>query len=398
MVERSTFQALWKTESLQRLISALAPHRLFLVGGSVRDALRACPIADFDLVIETSPTELIGHKEQLAKKLEATVIVLDGVRGILRVCYTSQPALDLACCQGKSILDDLRQRDFTLNAMAIDPSGTLYDPTGGRLDLAKQVLRMTSAEVFEADPLRILRAFRLAATLSYQINSTTFNALRRSTSGLKHVAGERIREELLSFLSWATPPLAFQFQKARIGPILWDLADHLIPWSLWSATTANEPRPHHALAALGCLTQANLHATVNLCLSRKQQTYLNDFRAGITYLSSTIPRTRREQYHFALISGSAYEQVLSLAGYQDFANPLPFDDAQQLLAATRGTGGLHLTPLPLKGEDLCRYFNRPPGPWLKPLLKELRAAWACQEAITTHELLMHAQAISPHHP
>ena len=81
---------------------------------------------------------------------------------------------DVSAATGESISADLKKRDFSINAMAVSlETGALIDPTGGLADLESRVVRMVSVEAFDADPLRMLRAFRFCATLHFSVDAET---------------------------------------------------------------------------------------------------------------------------------------------------------------------------------------------------------------------------------
>ncbi len=104
--------------------------------------------------------------------------------------------VDLAEIEGSSIEEDLRRRDFTVNAMAFDlTQGRWIDPFGGRRDLTAKRLRLVSERNLEDDPLRVLRAARFIATHGLEPDDATSRASRRAAPGLARVASERVRAE-----------------------------------------------------------------------------------------------------------------------------------------------------------------------------------------------------------
>lgn len=106
-----------------------------------------------------------------------------------------------------SVEDDLTRRDFTINAMAIAMgSGDLVDPLGGKVDLEKRTIRMTSERSFEEDPLRMLRAVQFAARFKFEIEPETFAAMARHAELINTVSNERIAEELTKLLTRAEEP------------------------------------------------------------------------------------------------------------------------------------------------------------------------------------------------
>ena len=118
--------------------------------------------------------------------------------------------VDISPLHGKTIAEDLRKRDFTINAMAYDLSSkTLIENGGGQTDLAKNSIRMLSPQAFVSDPLRLLRAYRLAACLNFAIEPSTISAIKRHAELVQQAAGERIRDELFKMLGADTSHPSF---------------------------------------------------------------------------------------------------------------------------------------------------------------------------------------------
>ena len=131
-------------------------RRIFLVGGAVRDLLLGQGSVDLDLVVALPEAELTSRRFRKVTPQDAPPILLyhSASRGkIEATCIASVAGLG----------DDLRRRDFTCNALALDLTGKLHDPLGGRADLQARRLVPCSATTFSADPTRLFRAFRFAA-------------------------------------------------------------------------------------------------------------------------------------------------------------------------------------------------------------------------------------------
>ena len=106
-----------------------------------------------------------------------------------------------------SVEDDLRRRDFTINAMARSlKTGELVDPLGGQKDLEKRILRMVSENSFEEDPLRMLRAVQLSARFNLTIEKKTLESLKKQVHLISSISAERIAEELNKLLLQAPKP------------------------------------------------------------------------------------------------------------------------------------------------------------------------------------------------
>ncbi len=177
---------------------------LHLVGGAVRDWLLQRPIKDLDFVM---PHGAVAFARQVADRLGAAFFVLDAKRDIARVILPAQPGrtvqvLDFAAYRGPTLEDDLRARDFTINALALDPlhPDRLVDPLRGLQDLKDKVLRLTHPRALEDDPLRVLRAVRLAVELDFRLHPATQAALPSAAPLLARVSAERQAEELFRVL------------------------------------------------------------------------------------------------------------------------------------------------------------------------------------------------------
>ncbi|MHB8881750.1 MAG: HD domain-containing protein [Thermodesulfovibrionales bacterium] len=180
---------------------------LYLVGGTVRDLLMGCVPKDMDLVCRGAERFAAG----LASGKKAALVVLE--KKPHQPCYRvidrdTGTYLDITEMRGSSIHDDLMQRDFTINAIAIavdqdGSTGETIDPAQGASDIKKRVVRMAGEEALAADPLRILRAVRFAALFGYEIEPGTLAEMKLRAPMLGDVSAERIMNELLLIL--ATP-------------------------------------------------------------------------------------------------------------------------------------------------------------------------------------------------
>ena len=193
----------------------------YLVGGFVRDALLGRNTADIDVAVAADALE-IGPK--VATALGGRYVLLDEVNRVSRVVLVNEAApsaggqwqIDFSTFQG-SIEQDLARRDFTIDAIAVDLGGIVYQPFGlepsrakpcplidpfnGWDDLRQGVVRAVSEAAFKSDAVRLLRAVRLAAELGFSIDSETEALIRRYCHLIADVAGERVREELLQLLA-----------------------------------------------------------------------------------------------------------------------------------------------------------------------------------------------------
>ncbi|MEW6261064.1 MAG: HD domain-containing protein [Thermodesulfobacteriota bacterium] len=172
---------------------------IYLVGGCVRDMLLAKDPDDYDVVVATS--EAKAYADHLAQKCRSRTVVIGKEPDIVYRIPCRGALLDVIPMIGESIQADLWNRDFTANALAIDlQSAVLIDVCGGVSDIESRTIRMVSEEAFQNDPLRMLRAYRIAAQIGFTIDPNTLAAISRHASAILSSAAERIRVELFKLL------------------------------------------------------------------------------------------------------------------------------------------------------------------------------------------------------
>jgi poly(A) polymerase len=170
----------------------------FIVGGSIRDMLCDRRPTDYDAAV-------LGDALEFARRVAGNTngrLVKIGKPGrmILRVIGESN-VIDISEIKEGSIEQDLRTRDFTINAMAYELSSQrLIDPLNAQQDLNNKTIRMLSEDSFSRDPVRLLRAFRMAAVFQFKIESRTKTSIKKQAALIRHSAKERVREELIKLL------------------------------------------------------------------------------------------------------------------------------------------------------------------------------------------------------
>lgn len=175
----------------------------YLVGGAVRDLVLGRPLKDFDFVVANGSIEL-AHK--VRRKLGGSGFTLDDERKTARVLLShgkpDELILDFVSFTGRTLEEDLKNRDFTINTLAIDLDSPqeIIDLLGGRQDLKLHVLRAASEYSFKLDPLRVLRGARMMLKYDLSLEVETDEFLRASLPGLKMVSGERIRDEIFKII------------------------------------------------------------------------------------------------------------------------------------------------------------------------------------------------------
>ena len=173
---------------------------------------------DFALGLEHA-VDVAAFANRLALRLNGSPFVLDKTEPSYRVVFMNNGAqsnADISRVKGRGIIQDLGIRDFTVCAAAIDLHALfegedakvfLIDPLKGCEDAASKLLRMTGSTVFDDDPLRSLRAVRLAARYGFTITQDTLEAMRLAAGALEKVSAERVRDEMI--LMFANPGSAW---------------------------------------------------------------------------------------------------------------------------------------------------------------------------------------------
>lgn len=196
-----------KSDSIISKISEEFPdNKIFVVGGTVRDFLLGKKSYDKDLII--CGMEAKEFAEKLHKIFESAYVPLDEENKIYRIVLHKsadnepQNMIDVTNPIGDSIEQDLRRRDLTINAIAVDiHTGEVLDLFGGISDLQNKLLNYIEEINFVDDPLRLLRVYRFQATLGFELTPETLNAVCKYTDLIQKPAKERINYELMKLFN-----------------------------------------------------------------------------------------------------------------------------------------------------------------------------------------------------
>lgn len=199
-----------------------AGFKAFLVGGCVRDLITNRKPKDWDVATDAKPEEIIalfpktfyendyGTVGVVNETTDETLKVVEITPFRLEAKYSDNRRPD-SVTFSKNIEDDLKRRDFTVNALALDikekKNLAIIDPFEGQKDIKKQIIRAVGnpEERFEEDALRILRAIRIASELGFTIEEKTEGAMRKTASVLNKISKERIRDEFNRIIMSSRP-------------------------------------------------------------------------------------------------------------------------------------------------------------------------------------------------
>ncbi|WKA57213.1 CCA tRNA nucleotidyltransferase [Planococcus shenhongbingii] len=177
----------------------------YIVGGAVRDLLLGKIPQDIDVATNAAPQEV---KTLFSRTIDTGIdhgtvlVLLDGV-GIEVTTYRTEGMYSDSRRPDsvefvQSLEEDLKRRDFTINAMALDKERHIIDPFEGKKDIEKRLIRAVGNpdERFQEDALRMLRAVRFSGQLDFKIDSITLASIRKQAQGIQSVAVERLKNEL----------------------------------------------------------------------------------------------------------------------------------------------------------------------------------------------------------
>ena len=315
---------------LTKLSNLLAEQDIqsYVVGGFVRDVLLGRDTADIDIAVAADALEIAPR---VATALGGKYVPLDRINRVGRVILVDkgesstkgQWKLDFSTVKG-TIEQDLAQRDFTIDAIAVDLSQLgkdytdvpLIDPFNGWNDLHQGAIRTVAETAFESDAARLLRAVRLAAELGFSIDKETEALIRRQSYLIARVAGERVRDELLRLL--AIP------QAEQLLPYLdkLGLITAMIP-ELAQAKGVEQPKEH-----FWNVFDHSLKTVIAVDFLLRQGAWPKDSGSGEKHTSEEVlaatPWSAELAQHFALevSSGSTRRLLLKLAALlHDIAKP-----------------------------------------------------------------------------
>ena len=196
-----------------------AGYEAYFVGGSVRDLLMGNEISDIDIATSATPQEIktiFSRTVDVGIEHGTVVVLFNGLPYEVTTFRTESAYADFRRPDHvsfvRSLEEDLKRRDFTMNAIAMDKNGNIIDPYGGRKDIADKVIRTVGSakERFQEDALRMMRAVRFVSQLDFAIEPLTYQALRLYGHLLKKISIERIAVEFEKMLLGKSSQLAMK--------------------------------------------------------------------------------------------------------------------------------------------------------------------------------------------
>lgn len=415
-----------KKVAAQRVLRQLlaSGHQAYFVGGYVRDALLGKRNDDIDIATSALPDEvgaLFKHVVPTGIKHGTVTVIEHGQPFEVTTFRTEGTYADHRRPDRvhfvTDIVADLERRDFTINAMALDFEGRLIDPFAGRADLEQRIIRCVGdpRQRFQEDALRMMRCIRFAANYDFEIEATTWEALIEQRPLLRHVAMERIREELSNMIAGSHPQKGMALLAAS-ELISYFKADVNIDHEAWSAVVGLNVGEHIASLHEWAGRFALLYICLPLAVEEVQQSLrkLTFSRQQIRAISaivafhhalceqveqSELERVERVWKETCLQSGGQVARqwlriAAVLSGTAEDVLAV-FGMSKQLLKMLNEHGRAWLEQMPvteleqlaITGHDVAQIGGRP-GAWIGAVLERLLRDVALQRVANERDVLL----------
>lgn len=357
-----------------------AGYEAYFVGGSVRDVLLERPIHDVDIATSSYPeeTKAIFNRTVDVGIEHGTVLVLEnGGEYEITTFRTEDVYVDYRRPSQvsfvRSLEEDLKRRDFTVNALALDENGQVIDKFRGLIDLKQKRLRAVgkAEERFEEDALRIMRGFRFAASLDFDIEATTFEAMRSHSPLLEKISVER------SFTEFDRLLMAPHWRKGISAMIACQAYDYL------PGLKQQEAGLNHLIVSLkdnftfSDYHQAWAYVMISLAIEDpksflKAWKTSNDFQRYVTKLIA-LYRIRQERSFEKLDIYQYGKEMASLVEGLRKAQSLSVD-MDHIEALDQALAIHNKYDIVLNGSHLIKDFGMKPGPQLGLMLEKVELA------------------------
>lgn len=357
-----------------------AGYEAYFVGGSVRNVLLERPIHDVDIATSSYPeeTKAIFNRTVDVGIEHGTVLVLEnGGEYEITTFRTEDVYVDYRRPSQvsfvRSLEEDLKRRDFTVNALALDENGQVIDKFRGLIDLEQKRLRAVgkAEERFEEDALRIMRGFRFAASLDFDIEAATFEAMRSHSPLLEKISVER------SFTEFDKLLMAPHWRKGISAMIACQAYDYL------PGLKQQEAGLNHLIVSLkdnftfSDHHQAWAYVMISLAIEDpksflKAWKTSNDFQRYVTKLIA-LYRIRQERSFEKLDIYQYGKEMASLVEGLRKAQSLSVD-MDHIEALDQALAIHNKYDIVLNGSHLIKDFGMKPGPQLGLMLEKVELA------------------------
>ncbi len=360
-----------------------AGYEAVFVGGAVRDFLLQRPVTDVDIATSAEPFEvkqIFTHTVDLGIE-HGTVLVLLGGRGFEVTTFRTESGYsDFRRPDSvkfvRSLYEDLKRRDFTINAMAMTEDGKLIDPFNGKEDLKKKIIRTvgSATERFSEDALRMMRAARFISQLSFELDLETKKAMQELAELLSYIAVERKLNEIDKLFAGTEKKKAlamlietglftylpgFYAQKQVLQEIIAFPINSLSEDQMW-LLTAFMFEPDQVKEFLGKW--------------RMSQKRIKRIAKGV----HALKRFQKEGWHEVLLYEAGLDVAKDSAKVASVLNETTFS-VDEVAERWHSLPIKSRQELDVTGTDLIKWAEKPRGAWIKECLEQAEKAVLTQK-------------------
>ncbi|WP_241494391.1 CCA tRNA nucleotidyltransferase [Bacillus coahuilensis] len=363
------------------------------VGGSVRDFLLGRPINDVDIATSAFPHEV--------KELFPHTIDLGIEHGTVLVLYNGEP-YEITTYRSeegyndyrhpkevrfiRSLEQDLMRRDFTMNAIAMNREGRLFDPFDGEKDITREMIRTVGnpSERLTEDALRIMRAVRFQSQLGFKLEQQTERALKEFSHLLPHVSIERLLVEFDKLLAGPFISIAINtLIEQSIYQHLFDLEDQkseLEKFKNYVSSSSELTFDERWLLFIKLINKEDIH--VFLTSLRLPNNRIKQLIKDLHFLDYSLQMKLTPYDYYQMgkermlrvekVRSVLTQSTVNIAEIIEVYDSLPIKERAELC---------------LNGNDLMNWTGRQPGPWLKGMIEEIEEEIAHRNLVNQKEMV-----------
>lgn len=337
-----------------------AGYEAYFVGGCVRDYLLNDEFSDIDITTNALPDEV---KQIFRKSIDTGIqhgtvtILVNGDSFEVTTFRTEDDYIDHRTPEKVEFVSDLKEdldrRDFTINAMALDSNGKLYDYHCGERDLRNKVIKTVNNpnERFFEDALRMLRAFRFSSKLGFEIEENTLKAIKNNAELIKFVSIERIVNEFRKLLTGRgnkrSLELLLDSKLNNYIPFL-DEISKIIDFSNYTFC--------QSLYILSKINDISFEKLKELKLSNKEIKQIKIYEKINEDFSSNVPLE-------IILYNYDVNDVTFIASYSNYCDK---EDIEKIKLPIKSFNDIAITSM-----EIISIIDKPAGPWIKEIIKKL---------------------------
>ena len=379
-------------EASRKIINKLQQQgfEAYVVGGAVRDFLLGKSATDVDVTTSALPEEvkaIFSVSIDVGIAHGTIIVVMDECAIEVTTFRTDGSYVDhrrpTDVTFVRSLEEDLKRRDFTMNAMALTIDDDIIDLFGGKEDIENGIIRTVGDpnDRFTEDALRMLRAIRFTAQLNFQLEEQTSEAIKKNASNIVHVSNERITNELEKI--WLS-----NYPLHAINEIVQTSIGDWLPGSLnWTSEKWNQfVAPQSTVNGWAFLSLLQDHDKQEKIPSLYRLSNQQRFEIQQIVKAVTIRVTRffnmEELYQFSeetLVTAEKFAKILTPS--------IESANTNSIINMKHSLPIQSMKDLTVTGHDLMKWLDKPGGPWLKELLNKIILA------VLHHEVANHPEHI-----